>query len=295
MSVAATHIGPVTTSTGRTGRPSPSRPVPCRLRFGAPSRREASTERAAEASSASAPCGSTSSPSTYPVIDVNRTPDSASPASSSRSLAVQSQISTAKPRSCTWRIRSARGRSRRTISTQTASVKGLLGTATGWPTDEAATHSVSWPAPHADRGSPTSRPSRGSAAPPWTASCTAARGSARRPWPRSSGRSPSSSGSAARCRCPDGRCCSTWSCRLRSGSRPPRARHWRPSSPHCAPRCCAAGPSSASRATRRPPRQCSTGSPIAAPTASSSRRPTTPSSRPPSPGSRNAASRSSPS
>ena len=66
---------------------------------------------------------------------------------------VQSQISAAKPRSWTWRIRSARGRSRRTISTQTARVKGLLGTATGWPTAEAATHSVSWPAPHADRGS----------------------------------------------------------------------------------------------------------------------------------------------
>ncbi len=55
------------------------------------------------------------------------------------------------------------------------SVNGGRGTATGGR-PAAAIHSVSWPAPHADRGSPTSRPSPGSAAPPWTASCTAATG-----------------------------------------------------------------------------------------------------------------------
>ena len=44
-------------------------------------------------------------------------------------MLVQSQISTVKPSSSIRRIRSTSGKSRRIISTQTASVKGLLGTA----------------------------------------------------------------------------------------------------------------------------------------------------------------------
>lgn len=62
VSAAVSHMSGVTTSTGRTGRPSGPSPVPCRFSRGQPSFSATGREAFALASSASIPSGVVRSP-----------------------------------------------------------------------------------------------------------------------------------------------------------------------------------------------------------------------------------------
>ena len=108
-------------SPGTTGRPLPSRPVPCRFSRGQPSVSAAAMDSCAVRISSSAP--SPKLPLMYPVMDENIAPVAASASTSCR---VQSQISASKPASAIRWTRSVMGRSRNIISAQTASRIGML-------------------------------------------------------------------------------------------------------------------------------------------------------------------------
>ena len=89
-----------------------------------PSRCATGIDSSAVARSSATAAGSTSPPRTYPVMEEKTAPSSRSAASVSMSCAVQSQISTWTSSSVSRRTRSATGRSRKTISEQTARVNG---------------------------------------------------------------------------------------------------------------------------------------------------------------------------